>query len=490
MDELEARSQPTQASSEGPPAVSAVESPAPAGLLDILAEQMRTNPLPALQQTAYRLGALMTGGEYEVRDLSRAVMQDQAFTALVLQVANSIFYRRTREQITTITRAILMLGEDQLRRLAVKAACADLAKLSPAVRRVARRALLAASQAEALCGALRIVDCERVVLGSLLANFGELAVAWYLPDHFAAIEARIATEGCDRRASYEAVMGVPVEQVSSTVGAACGLPEEVVCAGQPVGEHEALIRLAGTFAERLERADGQPPSENEIQETLATEGLRWPVSATTLKEAMLSGLESATVCSKALGLGADTPAQSRDESRRAKETASRPASPEFLQGCIKDLAVYLTEPDKNFNAIVSYILEGLYRGAGFDHVGIALRMAGTDQFVGRMSFGSPEIHGWLSGTLNEPGLLADCVRSDAPVRQADPGRLRALLPKDLLEAVKPAWVALGPLIVRRRPIGVVVADCRRTWPEQDEFRWQGFTCLLAQANAGLALYAN
>ncbi|WP_447972147.1 HDOD domain-containing protein [Nitrospira sp. Kam-Ns4a] len=274
-----------------------------AGFLDLLIERMRRQPLPALQRTAARLRTLPTGEDYNVQDLSRAVMQDPVLTALLLRVVNSVFYRRTHEPITTVTRAILMLGEEQVRRLAVKAACAELATLSPAVRQVARRALLAASQAEALCGAVGIGDCEGVVVGALLANFGELAIAWYLPEQYARVETRIRLEGEDRRTAYQAVLGVPLDQVSCAVGAVCELPEAVQRAWQSDGDQGRLIRLATRFATHLEQTHGELPSEDAIQQTLTDEGWPGPVSAATIRTALQNGLDAAAICITVMGLG-------------------------------------------------------------------------------------------------------------------------------------------------------------------------------------------
>ncbi|MEW6545037.1 MAG: HDOD domain-containing protein [Nitrospirota bacterium] len=458
-----------------------------AELLRTMADQIRTNPIPSLQQTATRLNGLMAGGAYEIRDLSRAVLQDQGFTALVLHTANSTHYRRSHEQITTVTRAVLLLGEEKLRTLAVKAACADLVSMPDQVRRVAWRALLAASQAEALCGALRIADGERVVIRALLDNFGELAMAWYFPEQFAAIEERIHAKACARHEAYPEVLGVPIDLISQTVGEACGLPEGAVT-GHLDDELTAVKQLAVALAERIEHAPESVLSDGDVQRMLESAGRRWPISASAIKDAMICGLDAASVCAKALGLDRQPAATSSGTQDEAEGAVIRPPSTDTLLGCIQDLAAYLTEPEKDFNTLVSYVLEGLYRGAGFDHVAVAFRVAGTNQFMGRASFGKPELHRVLSVSLDEPDLITECLKNGRPARFTDLSLFRTRLPKGMWQAVKPAWIAIGPLIVHRRTIGVVVASCRRVNAEQDELRWNGFSCLLAQAQAAFGMY--
>jgi hypothetical protein len=147
----------------------------------------------------------------------------------------------------------------------------------------------------------------------------------------------------------------------------------------------------------------------------------------------------------------------------------------------------MVEPTRDVNTIINYVLEGLYRGAGFDRVALALRVPGTPRVTGRCSLGGDAWHAQLVADHTHPtDLLAECLRTGRVVRHDHPATLRAGLSPAVLDATRPAWVALAPLVVRRVPIGLIWASCQKSVPDQDALRWQGFNCLISQAQAGLS----
>lgn len=459
-----------------------------AGVLEQLKTQLETTPLPPLRQTAERVIAL-TQSDWDIRDISATILRDQAMTVLVLRVANSAAYGRYGPPVTSVTRAILVLGASTLRALAMKAACAELATAPEEVKQVAWRTLLAASYAEALGGAIGLANPERVVLHAVLSTLAELALAWYQPERYAALARALAELQADREQACQRALGVAFDELKAVVMQTCGVPAELLGSVRPGCAEEAIVRLALLVADQQAQQPTGPLSEEQVQTGLAATRWPWGTSVSTIHEALLRGLETATLCAHALGLTAAKSAEGREPARVQPEPRVRPVAPTVLLGCLQELARYLGEPQQHVNTILSYILEGLYRGAGFDQVGLALRVGQSPQFAGRVSLGEPPIHGLLQGSFEEDGIIQDCVRSERPLRHADPGILRTRLPQGLWRASQPAWVAVGPLLVGSRPIGAIIACVRQPWPEQDELRWQSFGCLLAQAQTALSLAA-
>jgi hypothetical protein len=428
-------------------------------------------------------------GDWDIRDISATILRDQAMTVLVLRVANSAAYSRYGPPVTSVTRAVLVLGASTLRALALKAACAEVATAPEGVKQVAWRTLLAASYAEALGVAIGLADPERIVLHTVLSTLAELALAWYQPEHYATLVRTLAETKADRQQACQRALGVTFDELLAVVMQACGLPAELLESVRPGCAEEAIVQLALLVADQQARQATGPLSEEQVRTGLAATRWPWGTSVSAIHEALLRGLEAATLCAHALGLRGAPSAEGGEPATAQPEKRVRPVDPVVLLGCLQELARYLGEPKRHFNTILSYILEGLYRGAGFDQVGLALRVGPSPQFVGRVSLGEPPIHGFLQGSLEEDGMIQDCVRSERPLRHADPRILRARLPKGLWQAAQPAWVAVGPLLVGSRPIGAIVACMQRCWPEQDELRWQSFGCLVAQAQTALSLAA-
>lgn len=450
--------------------------------IEELSARLRARALPILHQTAGRLIDLLGAKDYEVRALSQVIFQDQAFTARLLQVANTVYYRRSDEPITTVTKALVTIGANQLRAVAISARYAELTSLpqQALVRRVIKRAFLAAHQAEALCGAVRERDSEEVFIRALLANLGELALVCELPDLYHAIEARMAADGQSRTDAYRQVIGVSLEQLTRAVGRACELPGALVAGAAKGGPSEILVALAVDVAEVLDGDDPEAAAPRiAARLAQAAEQLGRPV--TVLTEAVARGLEAARLCGTALGLDAAGDAPPMES--LPEPTVVRP---EALLYCVQDLARHMTEPTRDVNTIINYVLEGLYRGAGFDRVALALRVPGTPRVTGRCSLGGEAWHAHLVAEQTHPtDLLAECLRTGRVVRHDNPSTLRTGLPPAVLDATHPAWVALAPLVVRRVPIGLIWASCQKSVPDQDALRWQGLCCLISQAQAGL-----
>jgi HD-like signal output (HDOD) protein len=76
--------------------------------------------LPTIPVVLSRIMHLTTSDNTSIRDLIEVLNQDQALTARMLRVANSVYYS-LREKVTTLERAVVVLGFDMVRSLAVGA---------------------------------------------------------------------------------------------------------------------------------------------------------------------------------------------------------------------------------------------------------------------------------------------------------------------------------------------------------------------------------
>ena len=91
-----------------------------------LATILAGRPLPIIRQTAVKVIALLSSPLTKVDSIANAILHDQAFTARVLKVANSVFYQRRNEKITSLSQAILRTGYDTIRDIAIATEFAEL----------------------------------------------------------------------------------------------------------------------------------------------------------------------------------------------------------------------------------------------------------------------------------------------------------------------------------------------------------------------------
>lgn len=160
---------------------------------------------PILQQAIE-----MSGDEIcSTREIERVLEADQAIAAQLLRIANSAFYS-LRGRITTVARALVIIGNERLRSLLLQMLMSCLFQRLSAGRDMAnpiREASIAASAAcRSAAGYFLEVDAHSAATAGLLHNIGELVLLSRFPEQFRAV-ADAAGES-PRGALEEAVFGV------------------------------------------------------------------------------------------------------------------------------------------------------------------------------------------------------------------------------------------------------------------------------------------
>jgi HD-like signal output (HDOD) protein len=168
-----------------------------AALHDVVSRgNVRVPPYPA---TALKLQQVLGTDDYTVAQLVEAMRTDPVFTANLLRLANSPFYRRGGE-VTSLPVAVQRIGARELVRLAMASSVAKLSGedgvLSSLRRQVWRQSLSCAMVTEALSHLEGADEGEGFVAG-LLHDAGKLLVLVALEDlrrHDATVGARSARE--------------------------------------------------------------------------------------------------------------------------------------------------------------------------------------------------------------------------------------------------------------------------------------------------------
>jgi hypothetical protein len=130
---------------------------------------------------------------------------------------------------------------------------------------------------------------------------------------------------------------------------------------------------------------------------------------------------------------------------------------------------------------------------GFDHAVLVLVLPGKPTAVGRFAVGenaSALLPEFSVQIVEEANLLAHCLAKKIPIRATPSDQTTYPIPQNILDAIHPTWVAVGPLHTGSRVVGLIWAD--RTGPpgEHDEMMWNAFQLFVTQANLGLMRLAS
>jgi HD-like signal output (HDOD) protein/GAF domain-containing protein len=258
---------------------------------EILTEIAGKGDFPATARAITRLRTVAPREDTNMLALAGVILQDAGLSTKVLRVVNSAFYRPRDARVSTISRAILLLGFDSIRDLATGILLIDsLFKhggSNALLRDNLRRALHTALLAQALAERVRHSSREEAYLLGLFARLGHL---WLAAHYGESYDAAVALADFEKGAALD-------EAVRHVVGVR---PRELAAA---ILEH---WDLPDTYVEHFHRA----PTPDDVRAA-------GPARLHAVVDAAQAHTASATPgsppspawlarCEKTLGLSADT----------------------------------------------------------------------------------------------------------------------------------------------------------------------------------------
>lgn len=182
-----------------------VEAQAPQALKQWVA-RVRPRATPGLGSTVQDILRLTERHDSSAADLAYVILRDPSLTARLLSAANAFVANPAGREITTVSRAIVLLGFDAVRRIAVSLSLIDECLRGPMREHVAHElahCFHAATQARSLAQLLRDPQPEEIWIAALLYSLGSI-VFWSSGDR--------ATVELDRALRTGRAPGHEVEQ--------------------------------------------------------------------------------------------------------------------------------------------------------------------------------------------------------------------------------------------------------------------------------------
>jgi HD-like signal output (HDOD) protein len=204
--------------------------------------------------------------------LVAVIISDFSLTQKVLRLANSAMYAPFGGEVTTVSRAVLVLGQETVGHLALGLRLLDGFKGISTDRERAKRALaevmLTGLVARRLTENSGVREGEEAVVCALLSRLGELLCVFYAPDEWQQIEHKAAAENLSVDAAAVAVLGIGTTELGQEIAARWGLPGTLREALKPfkpasteqplshIGWLQAMSAFSGELAYAM--ASGKP----------------------------------------------------------------------------------------------------------------------------------------------------------------------------------------------------------------------------------------
>lgn len=203
-----------------------------AALLDKLwARMSERGDFPMLSQSLRTTMAAMTNDDLDFTGLVQVVLSDFALTQKVLRLANSAMYIAFGGNITTVTRALMVLGMDAVGHLVVGLKLVDHFHHSAPHRIDAKlelnRTMLSGCVARKLTERGDLRAGEEAVVCTLMRQVGKLLVVFYLEAEWEQIRQKATGDDLDEGGACAAVLGVSFEELGQEAATRWRLPDTI-----------------------------------------------------------------------------------------------------------------------------------------------------------------------------------------------------------------------------------------------------------------------
>ena len=280
--------------------------------------------IPALPQVLVKLLEICQSDDADFHQISRIVSQDPAISGRILALANSAFYS-TVNNVSTLERALLVLGTDALKSLIINVAVQQFfdsfdKKHTPFLKAFWRTSLCCALLSKSFASLTNYASPEQAYLAGLLHNVGSLVLHSQFPERYETMldsDGGI-TEGRDIAIAEMREFDVNHCDLGAELLSRWGI-DQLICdavsyhheSAEGVGDAHHLLKLV-TLAATLSEAQALQNSQSySSAETLF--GLIEPLT----KEIVVQIHGEVEGVAKSMGVNINSPQQSHDEDRLA-----------------------------------------------------------------------------------------------------------------------------------------------------------------------------
>lgn len=475
----------------------------------LLVQLTEFDNLPAMAGSVSQVVRLASSEENSVQSLAAFLLNDVALTQKILRLSNTVVYRGTGGPVSTVSRAIAVLGFETIKTNALAMLLVEGLKgrKGKSVRTELGLALSASVVGREMAKRSHYKDAEEAAISSLFKNVGRLLVAAYDDNLYAKIALLCETEQITPRQASVQVLGGSFETIADNLLRAWDIPKQIIYALAPL--HASVLRTPKNRAEWMQQVATFSASMAAALPTMTQPGYDAP-SVTLLERfgvaleldaSSLAALAAAVIAEigalaeearPAFGdtdeVVADAPSQepaSADAALPAEEspladfiipteqeevaeqryTSGKPVNArDRLAAGIATLSEAIATGQCPLNQIIQIALKVLYESMGYRYATVCMREVNTGLYKSRVALGSaapqlPANFAFAAEGRNDLFFLAMHNNADLLISDASSPKVTALLPawhREMFAGTR-SFIVL-PLVVRGVPLGYFYAD--------------------------------
>lgn len=476
--------------------------------------------LPALGSAVARVVQLASSDNEAVHNLTYFVLSDVALTQKILRLSNAVVYRSITggKPVTTISRAIFLLGFDTIKTSALALLLVDglvKGQHSKGVQAELVQALYASVIGRELARRTHFPDAEEAAVAALFKNLGRLLVAAHEPDNYDEIQHLISGDNTNGNTSGGGsggsgnlsetqaalqVLGYRFDALAETVLRAWNIPDSIVRTLAPLptrglrhaSNRQEWMQQVSTFsadaAHLLPVAGGTSDNPwrqlllNRFGSALNLDQDKFDqlfdktsVEIHNLLESVELALPNEPIAAATVPLAAPTnglpgelllvPPVTGISTGETHHASGKPLNArELLLAGVQDATQMMASGRCKTNELILLVLETIYRSMGFRFATVCLKDTKSGQFRARVALGEQSAArqaGFAFPIASQRDLFHLALENDADlmISDATAANIRALIPawhRKLLPDAR-SFIVL-PLVLQGLPFGLFYAD--------------------------------
>jgi eukaryotic-like serine/threonine-protein kinase len=446
-------------------------------------------------------------GVSSATELSNVILKDFALTTKVVRLVNSSFYGQFGGEITTVSRAVVILGYEHVRAAVLSIILFEHLQNNEQaneLKNAAYTALMSGIIAREKAKQMKNInedDVESAFVTSMFHLLGKLLSIYYFPEEFEAMKTLIINKGVEEDQAMRSVLGVSYEQLGRGIAKEWKLPDIIGDSMKKIPE--GVVPVAKTSDESLSQLacfsnELCAISSNDKDTTSAYEALaaRYKdslgMTKDSIDELLESSIKEAEEFTRILNIdtskvtvfnnlrknidGNEEGNQSLTEvnnnapiedgvsieTTKAEPKTQQQNQHDILVNGIAEITNSLLG-DVNINDVLTMILETIYRGMGFNRVLFAIYSPKSKQVIARFGLGKgideivPEFRYKVD---DSDDIFVSTIRKGKEyiVLDVNSNEYKDKIPSWLRKLTMPTTVVLYPIIVKKKCLGMIYAD--------------------------------
>ncbi|HEY5755918.1 MAG TPA: HDOD domain-containing protein, partial [Steroidobacter sp.] len=464
---------------------------------------------PTLSTTIADINRVVSSDLHNNRQLTQVILSDASLTTKLLQVVNSAIYGQYHGRIRTISKAVMILGYDEVSNTATALAMLEFTRGRPQQKTLQDEligAFFAGVVSKKLGQRLGIVNSEEAVMCAMFQSLGRMLVTFFLYEERQQILA-LMDKGMPEDAAAERVLGISYRTLGVGMAREWNFPVRLIEGMETLSSREITspdtdiqrLKIAANYANDLYNIALRTPASDKSAALLALSkrySAAVKLDAKELTDIVDQGLKEMAERSATLDLpAANSPTLKtiRAWNGGASNDVAAPQEPpqadpltQGIDAIDQQLGIQATAPensqqalsagirdvtdalasDCSLNDLLHMVLETMYRGMDFTRTMIFIRDARANTMRARFGFGA-DIERVIPQCTFPLAFAPDAFHvsiekgADIVIENAQAENIAQRIPDWHRKAIRAKSFLLLPVMLKGQAIGLLYADSEK-----------------------------